>query len=245
MTSKAVAQLDGQGFYLGAVDATESPLEPGTWHIPGGAVDARLPRPLKPLECALFDPNSPDQWLYLPDYSGTEVYSTATGERLAMKPGQSLLDAGGTLQRPDAPAATRQDVQAELKTKAAAMRWRIETSGITVAGVRVATAIEDQNRITSVIANAALAGVQAVDFKAASGWVSLGLAELQGIAASIALHVQRCYSIERAHCEAIDALQTLEAAHAYDIGAGWPNATQPEPPSPLTETIPQQEQPQP
>lgn len=243
MNTKTVPQLNSQGLYLGPVEATESPLEPGSWHIPGGAVDAPLPRPLKPLECARFAPDSAAPWVYLPDYSGTEVYSTATGERLAMEPGQSLLDVGGTLQRPDAPAATLQDAQAELKTKAAAMRWRIETSGITVAGVRVATAIEDQNRITSVIANAALAGVQAVDFKAASGWVSLGLAELQGIAASIALHVQHCYSSERAHCEAIDALQTLEAAHAYDVGAGWPSASPQEPST--TATTPQQEQAQP
>ncbi len=236
MTTKPVAQLNALGIYLGAVDATESPLEPGTWHIPGGAVDAPLPRPLKPLECARFAPDSADPWIYLPDYSDAEVYSTTTGERMTMEPGQSLLDVGGTLQRPDAPAAMRQDVQAELKVKAAAMRWHIETGGITVAGVRVATAIEDQNRITSVIANAALAGVQAVDFKAASGWVSLGLAELQGIAASIALHVQRCYSSERAHCEAIDALQTLEAANAYDIGVGWPSAAPQEPST--TQTTP-------
>lgn len=243
MNTKTVPQLNSQGFYIGIVEATESPLEPGVWHIPGGAVDAPLPRALSPLECAQNAPGSTAPWNYLPDYSRAEVYSAETGQRLTLEPGQSLQDVGGTLQRPDAPTATLQDAQAELKTKAAAMRWHIETSGITVAGVRVTTTIEDQNRITSVIANAALAGVQAVDFKAASGWVSLGLAELQGIAASIALYVQHCYSSERAHCEAIDALQTLEAAHAYDIGAGWPGASPQE--LPTTATTPQQEQAQP
>lgn len=226
MTTKTVAQLDADGFFFGAAEAAESPLEPGVWLIPGGAVDAALPRVLAQHECARYVAGRAEPWDYLPDYSGAAVYSLQTGERLALAPGQSLQDAGGTLDKPEEPAPTLQALQAELKARAAAMRWRVEAAGITVAGVRVDTAIADQNRITSVAANAALAGVQAVDFKAASGWVSLGLPELQTIAAAIALHVQACYSAERAHCDAIDALQTLAAAQAYDIGSGWPGTTQ-------------------
>ena len=75
-----------------------------------------------------------------------------------------------------------------------AKRWAVETGGATVG-----TTIDDQNRITSVIANAQLAGVASVDFKAQSGWVTLSLTQMQGIAAAIALHVQACFSAERAH----------------------------------------------
>lgn len=111
-------------------------------------------------------------------------------------------------------------------------RWEVETSGLTLpTGVRVATRIDDQNRITSVVANAERSGLDQFDFKAESGWVRVALAELQGIASAIALHVQACFSAERMHHEAIDALaeqfkadpHALQAAlRAYDEKQGWP-----------------------
>lgn len=120
----------------------------------------------------------------------------------------------------------------DMKTAVTAKRWQVETGGITLpAGVHVATGIDDQNRITSVIANARLAGLDSVSFKAASGWVTLTLAELEGVAAAIAMHVQACFSAERAHHEAIDALEQLHAddpeglqhaLEAYDTEHGWP-----------------------
>jgi len=112
-------------------------------------------------------------------------------------------------------------------------RWTIETGGITLPdGVRVATGIDDQNRITSVVANAERSGLAAFDFKAESGWVRVTLTELQGIAAAVAQHVQACFSAERLHHEAIDALaeqykndpEGLQAAlDAYDESQGWPS----------------------
>lgn len=118
----------------------------------------------------------------------------------------------------------------DVKTAITKRRWQIETGGITLPnGVRVATGIDDQNRITSVIANANLAGVETVDFKAESGWVTVTVQELQAISAAIAVHVQACFTAERAHHEAIDALAeqhegaALQAAlSAYDIEQGWP-----------------------
>jgi hypothetical protein len=112
--------------------------------------------------------------------------------------------------------------RAALAEAATERRWAVETGGITVGDAQVATGLEDQNRITSVIANAQLAGVERVDFKAASGWVSLTIAELQAVAGAIALHVQACFAAERVHHEAIAALPNLAAARAYDVNAGWP-----------------------
>lgn len=119
-----------------------------------------------------------------------------------------------------------------VKDAITAKRWQIETGGLTLPnGVHVATGIDDQNRITSVITNAELAGVEVVDFKAASGWVSVTVAELKAVAAAIALHVQRCFTAERAHHEAIDALEQLhaddtqalqQALETYDLEQGWP-----------------------
>lgn len=235
--TKTVLQLNTTGYFVGPTLADACQLVEGDWLIPGGAVDAPMPRELGPLECARYAPasNPADPWDYLPDYSGAVVYSLATGARMDVPPGWTLEEAGGTLLAPGAtvvpPVATLDDAQAELQRAAASRRWGIESGGIMVAGVRVSTAIEDQNRITSVIANAGAAGMQAVDFKAASGWVSLTLAELSAVAAAIARHVQRCYSAERMHSEAIAALQTLADAQAYDLTTGWPDTTPGTPPT--------------
>ncbi len=113
-------------------------------------------------------------------------------------------------------------VRADLMAAVSAKRWAAETGGLTLpGGATVGTTIDDQNRITSVIANAQLAGVASVDFKAQSGWVTLSLTQMQGIAAAIALHVQACFSAERTHHEAIAAASDAEL-YSYDINAGWP-----------------------
>lgn len=117
-----------------------------------------------------------------------------------------------------------------LKAIVTRCRWEVETGGIALPrGIRVATGIDDQNRITSVVANAERSGVVSVDFKADSGWVSVTVAELQDIAAAIALHVQACFTAERLHHEAIDAIAQMAdpaerqaALDAYDESQGWP-----------------------
>lgn len=133
-------------------------------------------------------------------------------------PGWLLVD--GELVPPDAPAPvqTLEEAKQQLRERATALRWQHETGGIDIGGVRVLTGTEDQNRIAS-----ALIGAPAtLDFKSESGWVTLTLAELQGIAAAITAHVQACFSAERVHHEAIDALETLEEVQEYDIETGWP-----------------------
>lgn len=120
------------------------------------------------------------------------------------------------------PVVTPEQKRAELTNAVTALRWAKETGGLTLPnGITVGTKTEDQNRITTVIANAQLAGVTTVDFKAASGWVTLQLSEVQALAAAIALHVQACFSAERTHHEAIAALNDA-ALDSYDITTGWP-----------------------
>lgn len=120
------------------------------------------------------------------------------------------------------PVVTPAQKRAELTNAVTALRWAKETGGLTLTnGITVGTKTEDQNRITTVIANAQLAGVTTVDFKAASGWVTLQLSEVQALAAAIALHVQACFSAERTHHEAIAALDDASLDN-YDITTGWP-----------------------
>ncbi|KRG38468.1 hypothetical protein ARC78_15650 [Stenotrophomonas pictorum JCM 9942] len=142
----------------------------------------------------------------------------AAVEAGAAGPGWAYAD--GLLMPPQTPepVLSLEKLKQQLRERTTALRWERETGGITVGGVRVLTGIEDQNRIAT-----ALIGAPAtVDFKADSGWVRLTLSELQTIAAAITAHVQRCFSAERAHHEAIDALETPEAALAYDALSNWP-----------------------
>lgn len=43
MNTKLVCQLDADGYFVGLTVADESPLEPGVWLIPAGAVDVPVP----------------------------------------------------------------------------------------------------------------------------------------------------------------------------------------------------------
>ena len=106
--------------------------------------------------------------------------------------------------------------------KATARRWDCETGGVMVGDMRVLTGVDDQNRITTVVANAQRAGMASVDFKGADGWTTISVAEVEAIASAIALHVQASFTAERIHHEAIDALQDLAAVQSYGVEQGWP-----------------------
>jgi hypothetical protein len=134
---------------------------------------------------------------------------------------QQWLAAGGVPEGVEDPRSL-EELRQGLLVAATERRWRCETGGVTISGVQVGTTTEDQNRISSVLAAASLGTFQSVDFKAQNGWVTLTLAEIQGIAAAISEHVQACFTAERAHHEAIAALENIEAVQAYDVEQGWP-----------------------
>ncbi len=123
---------------------------------------------------------------------------------------------------PEPAPPTLEESKDALKKRITAKRWAVETGGVMVGGMRVLTGIEDQNRITTVVANARRSGLQTVDFKAAGAWVTISVADVEAIACAIALHVQASFTAERAHHEAIDALPDLAAVQVYDVTAGWP-----------------------
>lgn len=113
-----------------------------------------------------------------------------------------------------------------LKESATSQRWKVMTGGITLNNISTGTDIDDQNRITSVVANASLVGLSdtdTVDFKSASGWITVTIGEIKGIAGAIGRHVQDCYTVERTHHESIDLLSTPEEVKNYDVTTGWPS----------------------
>jgi hypothetical protein len=120
-----------------------------------------------------------------------------------------------------AAALPPEDTRAELRRQVTAIRWQKETGGITVGGMGVNTGIDDQNRIASVLTVMAL-GIETIDFKIATGWVTLTAAEVQAVAKAIGTHVQACFSAERAHHAAIAKLASN--ATTYDVSIGWPSS---------------------
>lgn len=124
---------------------------------------------------------------------------------------------------PEDVAARMAARRSRLKSQATENRWLAETGGIALPdGSRVKTGIDDQNRVTSVLANAQRAGIEVVRFKSDGDvWVDLPITALEQIAVAIALHVQECFMAESEHHAAIDALADDELA-TYDTRAGWP-----------------------
>ncbi|HEX7865997.1 MAG TPA: DUF4376 domain-containing protein [Variovorax sp.] len=122
------------------------------------------------------------------------------------------------------PAVALEERRAQLKDKVTARRWLVETGGITLAGgVKVKTGIEDRTRIAQVIQGMEANGYADVPFKAESGWLTLTLAQMNALLKAIASHVRACFESERAHHEAIDALDA-SAIGSYEILANWPSA---------------------
>lgn len=130
----------------------------------------------------------------------------------------------GTLQRTFIKTPwTIEKARTALLEKATERRWNEETGGMALPdGTQLHTTLADQNRITTVIANARLAGVTYVDFKAKSGWIYITIEQLESISGAIALHVQQCFSAERFHHNAITQLTTLEEIENYDLNQWWP-----------------------
>lgn len=134
---------------------------------------------------------------------------------------QEWLDAGNTPEPAEA-GLTEAEARAALHDAITAKRWAVETGGITVGGIPVATALDDQNRITSVLTAIALGGLEAVDFKTQAGWVRLTAEQIQGLGAAISAHIQACFSAERRHHEAVDKILTPAALALYDVDQDWP-----------------------
>lgn len=173
-------------------------------------------------ESVVVDPTGPisprSTLIAPPETIGTEVARwTGTGwEVLPERPAP-----------PAPPEPSVEELRAQVQQAATDKRWQVMTGGLTLpGGIEVGTTIDDQNRITSVVANAALAGLtdaDEVDFKATSGWVRITIAQIKAIAGAIGQFVQACYSAERAHHDAIAQLETPEQINGYDVDDGWPD----------------------
>ncbi|WP_051294407.1 DUF4376 domain-containing protein [Gemmobacter nectariphilus] len=89
-------------------------------------------------------------------------------------------------------------------------------SGITVGGVSVATDDQSQSRVMGAAVAAMLDPGYSVQWKTASGFVTLSAPQVIGLATAIRAHVQACFDREAV------LLADLEAGGTVDIDTGWP-----------------------
>lgn len=84
----------------------------------------------------------------------------------------------------------------DLTAYAAQKRWEKETGGIEVNGQIIDTSRESQAMITGAYAYSQANPAETIQFKAASGWVTLDAPTLAAIATAVGAHVQACFALE-------------------------------------------------
>ena len=120
-------------------------------------------------------------------------------------------------------------VKAERKALASAQRYAVETGGITIGGSTIRTDRESQGLVNGAysLARDMIDGhvpAQPIDFKGTNGWEQIEPEDMVAVGRAVALHVQACFSRERALHRQIDDAGDVEAVLAIDVMAGWPSA---------------------
>lgn len=142
-------------------------------------------------------------------------------------PAKTLADLNLTVDPPPAPVITIEQLKTQKKAAVAKKRYEIETAGITVAGSRIKTDRESRATLTDTWVRVQQAPTVLIDWKGENGWVQLDKAAVESTCDAVGAHVQACFTAERAHHVAIDALAADPATtgadmDAYDINTGWP-----------------------
>lgn len=116
-------------------------------------------------------------------------------------------------------------VKAQAKEILKTLRKQKEEGGLTLPnGIKIATAVVDQNRITAALtmlsSNPNPESVT-IPFKAENGFVDLSILDLQNIAKAIMGHVQSCFEKEKNITAVIDS-KTLESEiYSLDLETLW------------------------
>ncbi len=203
------------GEYKGTGQADECPLKKGDWIIPAFATTTAPPE-IADHQAAVF---SNGAWRIVPDYRGTTWWhQDGTGYTitwLGVAPAPEDSDTP--------PPPTLEEIRTAKLASLAAYRWQRETAGITVGGVVIKTDRESQSLLNGALKLFDLDPVLGgIDWKGENRWVLVNKATLEAVGLAVGAHVQACFTREKVHAEAIEALTTAEAIEAYDFTTGWP-----------------------
>ncbi|MCX4195285.1 DUF4376 domain-containing protein [Methylobacterium organophilum] len=129
---------------------------------------------------------------------------------------------GESFTAPLTPAMT----PAALVAYAADRRFAVETGGVDINGLRIATDRDSQSMVANAYAGMQASGAASVKFKATSGWIELTTDQLRSVALAVFAHVQACFAAEDA-CDAginaspptITTFAEIDAAFASLVSA--------------------------
>ena len=114
-----------------------------------------------------------------------------------------LRHESGFVPPPD-PEIDPEEIKATLKSYAAAKRYDVETGGLVVNAMSIATDRQSQAMISGAY-NLVTATPQSVQFKTGTGFVTLTPEDVTTIALAVGQHVQACFAKEAEVVEAIDS----------------------------------------
>jgi len=114
---------------------------------------------------------------------------------------------------------------AALAAHAAAVRFAVETGGITVSGATVDTSRESQAMITGAHSYVLATPAAVIFYKSAGGFVTLDAATMVAVATAVGQHVQACFAREAEvvvaiAAETVTSRAAIDAAFA-DVAAPW------------------------
>jgi hypothetical protein len=121
--------------------------------------------------------------------------------------------------------------KAEMIAEITAKRWSVETSGITVSSVPVATDAQTQAKLSGALQLVQADDTVLIDWKGSDGtWSQLNASAVTTIAMAVGSHVQACFTREKELHTAVDNAVDSDALDLIDIEAGsvtgsgsWPN----------------------
>ena len=116
------------------------------------------------------------------------------------------------------------EVMRESKRAAlAALRYTVETGGITVGSAAVKTDPESQMKVTAAFVSITSGLIADVEWKGVKGWQTLTSAEISAVAQAVAAHVRKTYAVERTVWEQIGLLADADI-ESFDVQAAWVTA---------------------
>jgi hypothetical protein len=110
------------------------------------------------------------------------------------------------------------DAHASLIAEIATRRWKAETDGITVGGIRVETDDRSKLLINGAAVEAMLDPNYTLRWKTGGGFIELDAAQIIGIARAVRAHVQVCFDRE---AELLISLNSGMLTPAM-LEQGWP-----------------------
>ena len=115
-----------------------------------------------------------------------------------------------------------EDAKARKLAALATRRWRAEQAGTVLDGLPVATDTASQIKVVGAALAAQMDPGYLVQWKTATGFITLDAMTVIGLAQAIRAHVQACFDNEAALSASIDAAEDHDALESIDVEAGWP-----------------------